>query len=427
MHALAQRIDALLTRRSVALGAGLILVVGLVSAVLNIVLGHYPQTLVGTTLAPDYLAHWTGGRLLLDGRTGVLYDSGIQHQLQLPVSGGAPEVSWFVGPPIAALLFAPFAALPYLASVIAWSLVSVSLLVASMLLMRPMLPRLGGSLYAVVVLAVAATQPVLEAVGVGQDSALSLFLWASGLRLFRAGRDGWAGAVLALGMVKPQLFVLVPLVLLTQRRWRGLAGWSASASALLGLSLVVLGPSVLRDWVTMLRSDQYQDVIQSGQAWMMQGVPSLFAAIAPPQFSGAAQAAGYLVSAALVAALTLVAWRAPRVVLPVWTLTCLTTVVASPHLLGYDLVMALPALLYLLDRHDVRAVRVWLVVLVALSWSSLPRHRWAGTASWPWVAVAASWCTIPLLALWAVLWRDCRALPEDGVVTAPLEGAEVLG
>jgi hypothetical protein len=316
MQALA-RIDGLLTRRTVAVGAAVIVVVGLVSAVLNIVLGHYPQTLVGTTLAPDYLAHWTGGRLLLDGRTDVLYDSGIQHDLQIPVSGGAPEVSWFVGPPIAAMLFAPFAALPYLASVIAWSLVSITLLVASMVLLRPLLPRLGGALYPVVVVAVAATQPVLETVGVGQDSALSLFLWVSGLRLMRSGRDGWAGAVLALGMVKPQLFVLVPLVLLAQRRWRGLAGWSASASALLALSLVVVGPGVLRDWVAMLRSDHYQDVIQSGQAWMMQGVPSLLAAVSPTQLAGPAQAVGYLVSAALVVALVVVAWRAPGVMLQV--------------------------------------------------------------------------------------------------------------
>jgi hypothetical protein len=211
-------------------------------------------------------------------------------------------------------------------------------------------------------------------------------------------------------MVKPQLFVLVPLVLLAQRRWRGLAGWSASASALLALSLVVVGPGVLRDWVAMLRSDHYQDVIQSGQAWMMQGVPSLLAAVSPAQLAGPAQAVGYLVSAALVVALVVVAWRAPGAMLPVWTLACLTTVVASPHLLGYDLIIALPALLYLLDRHDVRSVRLWLVVLVALSWSSLPRHRWAGNASWPWVAVAASWCTVPLLVLWGVLWRECRDL-----------------
>ena len=427
MHALAQRIDGLLTRRSVTVGAAIIVVVGLVAAVLNVVLGHSPRTLVGTTLAPDYLAHWTGGRFLLDGRTDVLYDNQLQHDFQVPVTGGAPEVSWFVGPPIAAMLFAPFALLPYVGSVIAWSVFSVALLVASMVLLRPMLPRLGGPLYPVVVLAVAATQPVLETVGVGQDSALSLALWVAGLRLLRAGRDGWAGAVLALGMVKPQLFVLVPLVLLAQRRWRGLACWCASASGLLVLSLVVVGPDVLRDWVTMLRADRYQDVIQSGQSWMMQGVPSLLAAISPTQLAGPAQAVGYLISAALVAALVLVAWRAPHAVLPVWTLACLTTVVASPHLLGYDLIVALPALLYLLDRHDVRRVRLWLVVLVALSWSSLPRHRWAGGASWPWVAVAASWCTVPLLVLWSVLWNDCRELAEHRSEPAEVAGSVAAG
>jgi Glycosyltransferase family 87 len=425
VRALARGVDGLLTRPVLLAGAVLAVSLGVIALVLNVVLGHYPQTWVGTAIAPDYLAHWTGGRLLLEGRTGVLYDRDAQHGLQRALTGGQSGVAWFVGPPLSALAYAPLALLPYVASAAVWTVVSVVLLVASMLLLRPMLARLGGRDYPLVVLAVAATQPVLDLVGIGQDSALSLLLWVSGIRLLRAGRDGWAGAVLALGLVKPQLFALVPLVLLAQRRWRALAAWSAAASALLVASSLLVGPSVLPDWLGTLGSAQYQDLVQSTQAWMMQGVPSLLLAVTPLSVSGVAQVVGYLVAAGLVLAVLGAAWRSPRAVVPIWALTCLTAVVSSPHVLGYDLVVALPALLILLDRHDRTLVRLSLVALVVLSWTGWPRHAIAGGWPWPASALAASWCTVPLVVLWWVLWRDSVAAdaePGDPVPLALADG-----
>lgn len=425
MRAAALRLDALLTRRVLLTGAVVIVVLDVVGLVVNVVLGHPPRTFIGTALLPDYVAHWTGGRLLLDGRTDTLYDVAVQHTVQTPVTGSATELSWFVGPPVAAVLFAPFALLPYPASAAAWTVVSLALLGGSAVLARPLLPRLGSArTWPAVVLVVAATQPVLEVVGIGQDSALSLFLWVCGLRLLASGRDAAAGAVLALGLVKPQLFALVPLLLLVQRRWRGLAAWCATASGLALVSVAVVGPQAVADWASVLVSQEYHDRIQSFQAWMMQGVPSFLTAVVPPALGPAAGAVGYAVAAALVVATLVVAWRAPRgAVVPVWALGLLTTVVANPHLLGYDLVVALPALLVVLDRHDRPLVRLSLLLMAALTWSSLPRHRWAGGLEWPGVVLAASWCTLPLLALWAVMWRDCRLLPPDPSPDGPASGA----
>jgi hypothetical protein len=179
-------------------------------------------------------------------------------------------------------------------------------------------------------------------------------------------------------------------------------------------------------WLELLPSDRYAHQVQSTQAWMMQGVPSFLEAIAPSNAAGDAQAIGVVVAVVLLVAFAVAAWRAPReALLPVWALAGLTTVVTSPHLLGYDLVVVLPALLYVLDRHDTPRVRLSLLLIVALTWTSLVRHRLAGGLAWPWVVVAASWCTVPLLVLWGVLWRDCRAMRAADDDRAALVGQAV--
>ena len=104
-----------------------------------------------------------------------------------------------------------------------------------------------------IVLVCFAAQPVLELLGSGQDSAFSLLVWVAGTRLILARRDVLAGFVFALGLCKPQLFVLVPVVLLLQRRYRSLAAWSSAAAVLAlvsALRVVRGGAGVVRarDW-----------------------------------------------------------------------------------------------------------------------------------------------------------------------------------
>src|SRR5260370_1248805 len=60
-----------------------------------------------------------------------------------------------------------------------------------------------------------------------------------------AGRklDFWAGMALCLCAIKPHLFILMPLVVIPQRRWRILAGAAVGGTILLALSFLVGGPN----------------------------------------------------------------------------------------------------------------------------------------------------------------------------------------
>jgi hypothetical protein len=386
------------------------LVLGLTTLVIDIVLGKVPKTLSGQTLLPDYLAHWTGGRLLLNGDLGHLYDPSVQHGLQNEVIGSSTQLSWFVSPPFAAVLYAPFALLSYPVSAGMWTVASTGLLVAAIVMMRPMLPRLGLRHWGLVTLVVAATQPVLELIGSGQDSALSLFLWVLGVRLLTSNRDRSAGVVFALGLLKPQLFIVAPLVLLLQCRFRALGAWVVTASGLGLVSLALVGPSGIHTWLSLPFTRLYQVQVQEGQAWKMEGLPSLVTSLAPPAMAATAQVTGLIVAVLVAAAFALEVRRSRGAsIQAVWAFAAITTVVVSPHLVIYDLVLALPAFLYLLERHNQRVTRLSLLLLFGITWTTALRHVAAGHLAWPFSVVGAAWSVVPLAVLWSLLCRDFRS------------------
>lgn len=81
------------------------------------------------------------------------------------------------------------------------------------------------------------------AAGFGGQDDLILLLWvALSARLLRAQKPIMAGMILALCSSKFHLFLLVPVVLLAQSRWRMLGGLVAGMTLLLAISFAVAGP-----------------------------------------------------------------------------------------------------------------------------------------------------------------------------------------
>ena len=371
------------------------------------VLGDYPKLLGGGIAFPDYLAHWTGGRMLLDGNTTHLYEPAVQHAIQAKAVGPS-ELSWFVSPPFAAPLYAPFAVLGFGASAVLWTVSSLAFFILAVRLMRPLAPMLFKEHSLQVIVIIAATQPVFELFGSGQDSALGLLLWVAGIRLALAKHDASAGVVLALGLFKPQQFMLVPIVFLVQRRFRALGAWASTVAVLAAASVATVGVRGTVDWFRLPFSNYYNHAVQIDQAWKMQSLPALVTTALPGSWSGASSSLGLIVGAALVAIFVRQLIRARRAGLPdvqVWMLTLLATVVVSPHLVIYDLVLVLVPILYLIEHHNTRTVRVGCVFLFFLTWTVPLRHVIAGTSPWPVSLVEAAWTAIPLVVLWVVFAR----------------------
>lgn len=379
-------------------------------------LGDFPRVVGGEVLLPDFLAHWTGGRMLVDGTMGTLYDPVAQAVVQARAVGGGSDgsLAWFVAPPFAVYLYAPFALIGYGSAAVVWTLFSAACLVLAGVLARPFAPRLFREHPVGVVVVLLATQPVFELLGSGQDSGLAVLLWVAGIRLLLSGHDVAGGVILALGLFKPQLFVVVPLVLLAQGRWRALAAWCTTAAGLGLLSVQAVGVEGVLDWVTVLSSEAFHTVVQSAQAWKMQSLPALATTAGLPAWAGTAVA----VVAALVFVRQLGRARSRGVAeLPLWMLALLATFVTSPHVVVYDLVVALVPLLWLVEHVRSRTVRLSCLALFVLTWTIPVRHLAGGPLD-------LAWSAIPLTILWVVLARSIGVTgrpdehPQDQVPAA---------
>jgi len=143
-----------------------------------------------------------------------------------------------------------------------------------------------------------------------------------------------AGLALACLLIKPQYIWLVPLALVVMRRWRALAGLALGALVVAALSLFLVGPGGVADWVGLS--------LTAGTAQLSNSpsVPGLVGMVLGP---GAGYAA--LALAVPLLAVGAVAWRRrlradPR--LTVATFVCLSLLL-SPHVLGQDFLLVAPA------------------------------------------------------------------------------------
>jgi hypothetical protein len=84
---------------------------------------------------------------------------------------------------------------------------------------------------------------------------------AAGWRLAEAGRPYLAGLVLGLSTMKPQLTLLLPVVLLAAGHWRIACGWLAGAAILTVVSLAAVGGQGVADYRALL--DGAQKVINN--------------------------------------------------------------------------------------------------------------------------------------------------------------------
>ncbi|SLK01496.1 Protein of unknown function [Arthrobacter sp. P2b] len=358
---------------------------------------------------PDYLAHWTGGRLLLMPGIGSLYDPEVQSALQSTSVGTDVPLSWFVSAPVVAVFYAPLALLPYNLSGLIWLLISSTLLVWCVLNLRTLAPGLMARKKSTVILSVLSSPVVFELLGGGQDSAFILAVWLVGIRLLARQHSLWAGAVFGLGFAKPQLVVVVPLIFLVSRNYRALASFVATCALLLGISVAVVGPGGFQQWLATLGSSLYMQEVQQGQAWKMVGLPSFAHALLPPEW-GTWIAPGLTLLPLPVGATILIVHilkKRTTETTPVWIAALATIATFSPHLAVYDAILFVPVIVFLLERQASPVLRVCTVGAFGLLYATPALHLAAALLPWPLTILGAPWAALPLAVVW---WQSIRYL-----------------
>jgi hypothetical protein len=383
---------------------------GLYAVVL--VRAHPPLDEFGHVLAGDLAAHVTAGALILHGDSRNLYD--LQHQRaaeQALIGGANPDfLDVFVAPPPAAFLYVPLAAIPYRTAILAWTVLSVVLIVVNLRLLWPILPNLHRYGFGRLSLTVFSTWPVLELLGGGQDAAVSTFLLTVGLYLLLGRRDLLAGALLGLGAIKPQLFFLIPVFFLVRRNWRAMAGWSGVTSVLAVGSALLLGKDGVQQYIDLVTSDLYRSTLVEGPGWQMQSLinPAWWSMLPASLTIVAALIVllgGGVLYFVIVRGSSGLAKAGENVALS-YALLILITALVSAHFMLYDcVILVIPALILL--NHDPKSagVRLLLAATYALTWSAPSRYLIFGHDRFPLSLLGMPWTIVPLCGLAVITWR----------------------
>jgi len=357
--------------------------------------------LAGNVKGTDFLEFYAAGRIVAAHQTEHLYDLDVQARIEHEIT--APE-RWsgfhaFITPPFFALPFVPLATLPYLAAFALWSGLGILFLLATLSLLGRQVGDAGRGRRAAALWALGFV-PVFAAVSYGQNSLLSLFILAGVFALLRRERDGLAGVVLGCLLYKPQLVLVLALLLLLERRWRALLGLGAMGGVLAAVSLWMSVPAA-RSYARLARSFPTMLADPAFPTWKMHSLYSFFVLLLPRHLAVAAGLAAISALGVLLAVRTLQPPYRPDTLHRWFAVAIWGSVLVSPHVPVYDLsLLVLPALLLRGERRDEALWRGGVAAIWAMTIVSQPLAQWLRAALGPSlqlsvpVVAAAGYCLL---------------------------------
>ncbi|HJX91165.1 MAG TPA: glycosyltransferase family 87 protein [Pyrinomonadaceae bacterium] len=231
---------------------------------LTFVNGVRGLTIFGSPFAGDFVGFYSAGQIANEYSFDRLYDLELQNHL---VHQSLPNVpsGWtlpFVQPPFVALLFCPLARLPMWAAYLFWLIITCVLYLAALWFALKAYPTIANEVAVCVCLAF---PPFLMVLAGGQLSALGCFILSVWMYLSKTNRQFAAGIVLGLLLYKPTMTILIIPALLFGWHFKTLLGFAVTATFLFALSLVLLGPSGMNHYISVLQ--QFSQSVARGEVF----------------------------------------------------------------------------------------------------------------------------------------------------------------
>ena len=297
-------------------------------------------------LNQDFLGFWAYPRFT---PLTAIYNPDAMMHFQQSLYRGYHSFFPFTYPPDALLFIKWLGTLPYNAARAIWLLAGLACFaVAGWALLRG----------PVAVLALLASPAALLCIVLGQSSFFIGALLLGGLAALPR-RPVLAGVLFGLLTLKPQMGVLLPVLLLAQGRWNAIAGAILTTGLLVLLTCLALPPDLWRLWLTSLPRIQ-QDYFSGGTnlSTMVTPAANALALGMAPHWAMALQTACTLAAA-------LCTWAAARRGRYNAAIAVLlgATAIAQPHAYAYDLVTLPAALILGLRVLGLRAAPGWSVAL----------------------------------------------------------------
>ena len=198
---------------------------------------------------PDFFSFYAAARLFLNRGGQNVYELASQRTFQDQVTSRwahGTDATFillpYIHPPYYTLLIAPLGLLELNQAYVAWAFINLALAIAATAVLVH-LAGLNGRQLLIALPVTAGFFPLFATLLQGQSDLVMLLPLAGSAYSWTRGRQGLAGVLAGLAMVKPQMLILVPLLFLARRAWRALAGFGAVAAGLALISVLVVAPA----------------------------------------------------------------------------------------------------------------------------------------------------------------------------------------
>jgi alpha-1,2-mannosyltransferase len=242
----------------------------------SILLGTGIRDGFGQVIGNDFLAFYTGGKIVSSEQSANLYNLSYQYTVEHAIfPGDWSGLYLYVNPPYYAWLFALFAQLPYRTSALLWmslGLAGIGLGIRWLHISQPMRVLTWGLTFF----------PVFAGVSFGQNAPLSLTLFCLIYSLWRREHRFTAGLVGSLLLYKPQLLIGLGLLwLLDWKRERNILVGLTAGGIMLVLLCIIVTPQASLEYIRntqyMLSDSPVMNAYATRTFWLnlLPGVPVL--------------------------------------------------------------------------------------------------------------------------------------------------------
>ena len=300
----------------------------------------------GLLKGTDFLHFYTLGTLALEHRGTDLYNMPVQSALaqeKVPEAGRLTYVPLY-GPQVS-LLFAPLAAVSYPIALAIWLTFSGFLYLTCCYVIWKTCEQLQSERATVLIL-VLAYPAFLHLMAWGQTSALALACFTGAYLALRSQRLFVAGLAIGCLAFKPQLGLAVAVIFVAAREWKLIVGAAAAAVAQLSVGWIYFGTPVMRDYVDHLLHVRDVYPLFEPRPYQMHSLRAFWGMLLPwPHLAFAL----YVVTSAALLVVAFRCWTSSGPIGLRCSALLLATVLVSPHLTIYDLVILAPAFLLVGD------------------------------------------------------------------------------
>ena len=299
----------------------------------------------GQLKGADFLQFYVMGHLATEQAPDVLYDPAAYAAATRRLVPEAVEVFPPVYPPQVSVLFQPLAVLPYGWAIAVWWVVCIVLYGGACFVVWRTCGRLQPHGRLIGILAVG-SPAFFNLIAHGQSSAVALALFAAMFVGLLHGYRLLAGVALGLLIYKPQLGLAAGTVFLFSLDWPVVAGAAVAAVAELAIGWSHYEGVAWVGYLDVLSNPTSLAMIVEQKLHHTHSLRTWWALLIPWRPLALAL---YGVSAVWVLWRLVVFWRSPAELRLRYSALLLATVLVSPHVFVYDLVVIAPALLLLAD------------------------------------------------------------------------------